>query len=69
MTGNHATLLPDEPDHIDLTDLDQVRYWTRSLGVSLESLKRITDKVGKAPAAVRDELAQASQLRARAYKP
>ena len=41
---------------IDLSDVDQVKYLCRHLGVSEEELLRAVDKVGNSTAAVRKEL-------------
>jgi hypothetical protein len=41
---------------IDMSDVDQVRYLCRHLGVSEEELLRAVDKVGNSTAAVRKEL-------------
>ena len=42
--------------HIDMSDVDQVRYLCRHFGVSEEELLRAVDKVGNSTAAVRKEL-------------
>jgi hypothetical protein len=41
---------------IDMSDVDQVKYLCRHLGVSEEELLRTVDKVGNSTAAVRKEL-------------
>jgi hypothetical protein len=41
---------------IDMSDVDQVKYLCRHLGVSEEELLRAVDKVGNSTAAVRKEL-------------
>ena len=41
---------------IDMSDVDQVKYLCRHLGVSEEELLRAVDKVGHSTAAVRKEL-------------
>jgi hypothetical protein len=41
---------------IDVEDAKQLKYWTKSLGVSKEDLLEAVDKVGNAAAAVRKEL-------------
>ena len=41
---------------IDMSDVDQVKYLCRHLGVSEQELQRAVDKVGNATAAVRKEL-------------
>jgi hypothetical protein len=35
---------------------DEVKYWTRHLGISREHLRDLVDKVGASAAAVRKEL-------------
>jgi uncharacterized protein DUF3606 len=42
---------------IKLQDAAQARYWARHLGISVEELAALVDKVGNSPAAVRAELA------------
>ncbi len=42
---------------IIIADDDQVKYWTRHLGVSREELRRAIDKVGNSAASIRKELA------------
>jgi hypothetical protein len=46
---------PDR-SRIDMSDVDQVKYLCRHLGVSEEELRRAVDKVGNSTAAVRKEL-------------
>ena len=48
------------PDHskIAMDDNQDVKYWTRHLGVSREELQRAIDKVGNSAASIRKELAQ-----------
>jgi hypothetical protein len=41
---------------IDMSDVDQVKYLCRHLGVSEEELLRAVDKVGNSTSAVRKEL-------------
>jgi hypothetical protein len=41
---------------VDMSDVDQVKYLCRHLGVSEEELLRAVDKVGNSTAAVRKEL-------------
>ena len=49
----------DTPDRskINMHERWEVKYWTRSLGVSQEDLQKVVDKVGNSAAAVRKELA------------
>jgi hypothetical protein len=55
-----ATSLTKKPtpdrDRIDMSDVDQVKYLCRHLGVSEEELLREVDKVGNSTSAVRKEL-------------
>lgn len=41
---------------IDLQDAKQVKYWTKALGVSKETLIEAVDKVGNGAATVRNEI-------------
>jgi Protein of unknown function (DUF3606) len=41
---------------IDASDVDQIKYLSRHLGVSEEELLRAVDKVGNSTSAVRKEL-------------
>jgi hypothetical protein len=46
-----------EPDRSKISiSEDQVRYWTKHLGVTQEELQKAVDKVGNSAAAVRKEL-------------
>ena len=49
----------DTPDRskISMHERWEVKYWTRSLGVSQEDIQKVVDKVGNSAAAVRKELA------------
>lgn len=49
------------PDRAKITveDNEQVKYWTRHLGISREQLERIVERVGNSAASVRKELAGA----------
>ena len=49
---------PVRPDRsrINLSEDDEVRHWTKHLGVSREELERAANKVGNSAAAVRKEL-------------
>jgi uncharacterized protein DUF3606 len=42
---------------INMHEHYEVKYWTKELGVSMERLQQLVDKVGNAAAAVRKELA------------
>ena len=42
---------------INMHEPYEVKYWTKELGVSMERLQEVVDKVGNAAAAVRTELA------------
>jgi hypothetical protein len=42
---------------INMHEPYEVKYWTKELGVSMERLQEVVDKVGNAAAAVRKELA------------
>jgi hypothetical protein len=48
-------LTPDR-GRIDTSDVDQIKYLSRHLGVSEEELLRAVDKVGNSTSAVRKEL-------------
>jgi hypothetical protein len=43
--------------HIVMNTDEEVRYWTRHLGVTREALQKAIEKVGNSAAAVRKELA------------
>jgi hypothetical protein len=43
-------------NHINLHEEDEVRYWTKRLGITREELEAAVDKVGNAAAAVRKQL-------------
>lgn len=47
-----------KPDRsrINMSEDDEVRYWTKHLGVSRAELQRAVDKVGNTASAVRKEL-------------
>ena len=42
--------------HINMDADDEVKYWSKHLGVTREELQRLVDKVGNAASAVRKEL-------------
>jgi len=46
---------PDR-DRIDINDPDEVRNWTKSLGVTKEELQRAVEAVGTTPGKVYDYL-------------
>jgi hypothetical protein len=46
---------PDR-DRIDLNDPNEVRHWTKSLGVTAEQLKSAVAKVGTSAEKVRESL-------------
>lgn len=50
---------PTTPDRskIDLANETETKFWARELGISLEELSKLIDKVGNSAAAVRKELA------------
>jgi hypothetical protein len=54
-TSQTKKVTPDR-GRIDTSDVDQVKYLCRHLGVSEEELLRAVDKVGNSTAAVRKEL-------------
>jgi hypothetical protein len=54
-TSPTKKVTPDR-GRIDMSDIDQVKYLCRHLGVSQEELLRAVDKVGNSTAAVRKEL-------------
>jgi hypothetical protein len=41
---------------IDLTNEAETKFWARELGISVEELSKLIDKVGNSAAAVRKEL-------------
>ena len=41
---------------------DEVKYWTKHLGISRDELQRIVDKVGPSAAAIRKELGMRSEI-------
>ena len=41
---------------------DEVKYWTKHLGISRDELQGIVDKVGPSAAAVRKELGMQSEI-------
>ena len=47
-----------QPDRsrINMDADDEVKYWSKHLGVTREELQRLVDKVGNAASAVRKEL-------------
>jgi hypothetical protein len=47
---------PPVRNKIDLADPSQVRAWTRRLGVPVEVLKAVVDKIGNSVAAVTKEV-------------
>lgn len=47
--------------HIAMNADNEVRYWTKHLGVSREELQKLIDKVGNSAAAVRKELGAKSE--------
>jgi Protein of unknown function (DUF3606) len=47
---------PPVRNKIDLADPSQVRAWTKRLGVSIEALKAVIDRVGNSVAAVAKEV-------------
>ena len=55
MPGLTKRAAPDR-SKIDVDDAKQLKYWTKSLGVSKEDLLQTIEKVGNAAAAVRKEL-------------
>jgi hypothetical protein len=55
MSNLTRRLKPDR-SKIELHDAEQLKYWTRALGVTKAELLEATDKVGNAAASVRSEL-------------
>lgn len=47
-----------QPDRskINMSESFEIKYWLKTLGVSMTELKRAVDKVGNSAAAVRKEL-------------
>jgi hypothetical protein len=57
----HRTKHPPVRNKINLADPAQLRAWTRRLGISIDALKAVVDKVGNSVAAVtKEELQRAS---------
>jgi predicted RNA-binding protein YlqC (UPF0109 family) len=56
MSDTTTKVAPDRAK-IAMEDDEQVKYWTRHLGVSREDLERVVEKVGNSVASVRKELA------------
>jgi hypothetical protein len=52
----HRVKHPPLRNKIDLADPAQLRAWTRRLGISVDSLKSVVDKVGNSVAAVTKEV-------------
>lgn len=52
-----TTRVAPERAKIAMEDDEQVKYWTRHLGVSRDDLQRVVEKVGNSVASVRKELA------------
>jgi hypothetical protein len=51
-----TTKIAPDRAKIAMEDDEQVKYWTRHLGVSREDLERVVEKVGNSVASVRKEL-------------
>ena len=56
LLSNRTT--PDR-SKIDLANAAVTRFWARELGISVEELSKLIDKVGNSAAAVRKELGTA----------
>jgi Protein of unknown function (DUF3606) len=54
---------PETPDRskINLQSEQELKYWTRALGISKDELRSVIEKVGNAAAAVRKEIASAKK--------
>ena len=52
---NISRARPDR-SKINISEVDEVRYWVRHLSVTEEELARVVEKVGDSAAAVRKEL-------------
>ena len=53
LLSNRTT--PDR-SKIDLADEAETKFWARELGISVDELSKLIDKVGNSAAAVRKEL-------------
>lgn len=56
MTDRLAVKGQQDRCHIAMNADDEVRYWTKHLGVTREELQKLIDKVGNSATAVRKEL-------------
>ncbi len=56
MTDNKTMRHQPDRSRINLEEDYEVRYWTRHLDVSAETLRTVVQKVGPSAAAVRKEL-------------
>jgi hypothetical protein len=56
MPDNLTKRCPPDRSKISMHEEQEVRYWTKHLGVSRDELQRAVDKVGNSAAAVRKEL-------------
>ena len=56
MANDRITRVRPDRSRINMSEDDEVRYWTKHLGVSREELERAVNKVGNTAAAVRKEL-------------
>ena len=56
MSDDKANRGSPDRDRIDIHDPDEVRNWTKSLGVSKEELQRAVEAVGPMASKVREHL-------------
>lgn len=68
MTDRLAVKGQQDRCHIAMNADDEVRYWTKHLGVTREELQKLIDKVGNSAAAVRKELGASKSDKASADK-
>ena len=56
MADNLKDRGPQDRSRINVNEDWELRYWTKELGVSVEELRKVVEKVGPYPDAVRKEL-------------
>ena len=56
MSDDVLTRAQPDRSRINMDADDEVKYWSKHLGVTREELQRLVDKVGNAASAVRKEL-------------
>ena len=61
MSDDKANRGAPDRDRIDMSDPDEVRNWTKSLGVSKEQLEQAVQAVGSVASKVREHLGGAGR--------